>query len=85
MSATSSFVTKGYTKASWGKILDGNIHRKAILIGNSSADNVKFGFGTDSKEVDSVILRPGHVIKFDNMVPIDELWGKGALVIGEVS
>lgn len=78
------FNTKGYNLAAWGKILEHNLYRKAIMIANGGTEPIKFGFGTNSVEADSVTLRPGDIMKFDKMVPIEQLWGVGYLVIGEV-
>ncbi|AWY03093.1 hypothetical protein SCYZ1_48 [Pseudomonas phage SCYZ1] len=85
MSASNTFVTKGYNQPVWGKILEKNVFRKAILIANNGTAAVNFGFGAESLKADSVLLRPGHIVKFDSAIPIDELWGEGYLVIGEVS
>lgn len=86
-STIAAFQTKGYTLTAWAKVLDSNIHRKALLMGNSGTGDVKFAIGNDSKEGDAVTLKAGHLIKFDRVVPVEEIWatGPGVIVIGEVS
>lgn len=84
MSASSSFVTKGYVKAAWEQVLPSNVLRKALLIGTAGAD-VKIAFGDDALEADALTVKAGDTLLFDKAVPIDELWAIGTLVVGEVS
>lgn len=84
MSCNASFVTKGYSNAAWGKVLPANLFRKALLIGTVGAD-VKVAFGAEALVGDAFTIKAGDTFILDSVVPIDEVWAIGGLVVGEVS
>lgn len=84
MSCNASFVTKGHSNVAWGKVLPANLFRKALLIGTVDAD-VKVAFGAGALEGDAFTIKAGNNLTLDSVVPIDEVWAIGNLVVGEVS
>lgn len=82
------FETKGYAvTAAPVKLLESNVSRKGLVIGNGAAGVVEFAIGYEPGTEDYIKLAPGKVFQFDGIVPVLPIWGKGTgtLVIGEVN
>lgn len=85
MSCTKLFSTKGVALAATpAKVLEHNIHRKALLIGVTGGPaQVAIGYTPDT--LDYLTIVEGHPLVFDEFVPIGEVWvkGTGTIVYGE--
>lgn len=82
----SPFETKGYpVTATPTKVLEYNIHRKGLIAAVGSGTTLSLAIGENPGVNDYFILQPGHVYKFDKMVPVNSVWAKGdgIIVLGE--
>lgn len=85
--ANAVFVTKGTPlTATAVVVVPYNIHRKGLLISANGGD-AQFAVGATPAAADYITIKDGSHIFFDSLIPVADVWAKGAgtIVVGEAA